>query len=147
MPVPARVLLVDDDPEQCETLADLLEALGCAVTARTDPVEALRASRLSVFDLVLIDLKLPGMQPLEFLERIRGDGHRFTVLVVGERSDQETEAALQAGADGVLEKPIPVERLQAWVLAAEGIDEEFGASRGEDEPDASLGLEFCLSAR
>lgn len=147
MPVPARVLLVDDDPEQCETLADLLEALGCAVTARTDPLDGLRESHLLVFDLVLIDLKMPGMSPLEFLARIRPDGHRWIVLVVGESSPRETEAALQAGADGVLEKPIPVERLQAWILAAEGTDEEFGTSRSDGEFDAARDVEFCLCAR
>jgi CheY-like chemotaxis protein len=136
MPVPARVLLVDDDPEQCESIADLLEALGCAVTARTDPAEALRESADAPFDLVLIDLKLPGMSQLEFLRQIRPEAHRWIVLLVGASDPEETEAALQAGADGILEKPVPAERLQAWISAAEGTDDSLGACRS-----------FCLCER
>lgn len=136
MPVPARVLLVDDDPDQCESLGDLLDAWGCAVTARTTSRLGLRASRSGVFDLVLIDLKLPGTSRLEFVRRVRADGHRWIVVIVGASDPRKTEAALQAGADGVLEKPIPVERLHGWVAAAEGTDEAPGACRS-----------FCLCER
>jgi len=136
MPVPARVLLVDDDPDQCESLSDLLDALGCAVTACTSARQGLRASRGARFDLVLVDLRLPGMNPLDFVRRIRPGSHRWIVLVVSDDDPQRTEAALHAGADGVLEKPIPVERLREWIVAAEGTDDPPGIFRS-----------FCLCER
>lgn len=136
MPVPARVLLVDDDPESCESLYDLLDALGCRVTACTAPEDALSVSQSVAFDLVLIDLKMPGIGALDFVRRVRPDGHRWVVLVVGSSDPERTEDAIRAGADGVLEKPLPVERLREWILAAEGGDDAFGPYRS-----------FCLCER
>jgi AmiR/NasT family two-component response regulator len=55
---------------------------------------------------------------------------------VGASDPQQTDAALQAGADGVLEKPLPPERLHEWVVAAEESDDSFGVYRS-----------FCLCER
>jgi CheY-like chemotaxis protein len=136
MPVPARILLVDDDADQCESLYDLLDALGCMVRACTTAQQGLRASRGAKFDLVLVHLRLPGMDPLEFVRRVRRHGHRWIVLVVADDDPQRTESALQVGADGVIEKPIPVDRLREWIAAAEG-------------PEAPPGIlrSFCLCER
>lgn len=129
MPAVARILLIDDDPQQCESLADVLEGLDCAVTACTDPLAALELSRGEAFDLVLIDLKLPGMSSLDLLRRVRPEGHRWIVLVAAVSDPGETEAALQAGADGVLEKPLEMERLRSWVETARPQEETPGAER------------------
>jgi CheY-like chemotaxis protein len=136
MPARIRVLLVDDDPEQRESLTDLLEGLDCDVTTCCGPIDCLPISEASSYDLVLVDVKLPGMAPLELVRQIRPHGHRWIVVLWALSDPAETEAAFQAGADGVLEKPLPWEQLWSWVEAAR-------QEPGESFPSRS----FCLSER
>jgi DNA-binding response OmpR family regulator len=111
MPTPITVLVVDDYPDTCTTLADLLEMYDCQVVPCSDPLRALELSRTRTFDLVLLDIKMPGMHGLDLLRQIKPRGHGCIIMVTGVVDPSIKDAALQAGADDVMDKPLEIEKL------------------------------------
>lgn len=111
MPRRISVLLVDDDAAQCETLADILSDYDCDVLPCSDPLRAATLARGSRFDLVLLDLKMAGMSGLDLLRQIRTYGHGCILVLTGLVEADVQRAALQEGADAVLEKPVDIPRL------------------------------------
>src|SRR5438876_4256816 len=105
------VLLIDDDPAQCETLADILTDHDCRVSACSDPRhgESLGCSRR--FDLVLLDLKLDVMSGVDLLRSIYPYGHSCIIILTGTAETRLKQAALAAGADAVMEKPVDISHL------------------------------------
>jgi two-component system, OmpR family, torCAD operon response regulator TorR len=94
------VLLVDDDPAQCETMADILSDHGCEVLPCSDPSQAVTLGCSSRFDLVLLDLKMAGIDGIDLLRRIRHLSHGCIM-----------RRALTEGADAVLTKPVDIPQL------------------------------------
>src|SRR3989442_13612578 len=76
-----RILIVEGDPSLASGLARILEAEGYAVDVAGRGEEAVGAARGARFDLVIIDIGLPGMDCFEVLRRLRGAEHRARVLV------------------------------------------------------------------
>ena len=107
------IVIVDDDPQFCKTMGDILRARGFVVTQVTDPhdvVERLGADR----QVVLLDMKLDNISGLEVLKEIRGQYPDLPViLVTGFREEmaQAIDAALKIGAYACLYKPLQVEKL------------------------------------
>jgi CheY-like chemotaxis protein len=66
-----RILIVDDDPDVGATLADLIEPLGHEVVRVTDGYAALDRFRRDPYDLVIVDVVMPGMNGLEVIRRVR----------------------------------------------------------------------------
>jgi CheY-like chemotaxis protein len=143
MAAQVAVLLVDDDPIQCESLKDVLESYSCDVTPCTDPRQALRLASRRHYDLVLIDLKLPGMSGLELVRRIKPHGHGCLVLMTGMSAADVAETAILAGADGVLEKPIALDSLLIWrdesLRVRDGGPEDGDRVRGPDAIELPVG--------
>jgi CheY-like chemotaxis protein len=104
-----RLLLVDDDPILCEFATVHLSSDTAVVeTAPTGP-EALEALRAEPFDLLLLDLEMPGMDGFEVLERVRLDPATaaLPVIVVTGREDvRAIDRAYEAGATSFVVKPI-----------------------------------------
>lgn len=121
MPKPCRVLLVDDEEDACLVLGDLLEYSGCVVRTACDPLEAVRLATAEAFDLVLLDIRMPVMDGIEVLRRIRGGGHRQIVMLTGFIDEALDAEARREGAADVLHKPVDLEGLLTRVqaLAAE----------------------------
>jgi DNA-binding response OmpR family regulator len=111
MPHRISVLLVDDDPAQCETLADILSDYDCDVAPCSDPFLAERLGCASRFDLVLLDLKMPGISGIELLRRIRPQAHGCIVILTGVVEADIKRAALKEGADAVMDKPVDIPQL------------------------------------
>jgi DNA-binding response OmpR family regulator len=111
MPRRISVLLVDDDPAQCETLADILSDYDCDVAPCSDPYRAVTLGRASRFDLVLLDLKMAGISGIELLRRIRAQTHGCIIILTGMVETDLKRSALSEGADAVMDKPIDIPRL------------------------------------
>ena len=103
-----RVLVVDDNATNQEVARALLEAVGVTVSTASSGVEALETLDASAFDVVLMDIHMPGMSGIETLAAIRAAG-RDTLPVVALTADAmagERERLLALGFDGYLSKPI-----------------------------------------
>lgn len=107
-----RVLIVDDDPELRESLRSALEVNRFDVAEAEDASSALAALKNSLFNVVLLDLHLPGMSGLDLLRRIK-ELQPFTkvVMITAYPSPQSAIDALNRTAFGYLEKPIDMKKL------------------------------------
>jgi len=116
------VLVADDDPDQRLLLSRILSDADWAsheVTSVPDGRAALAALREEVFDVVLLDLSMPGLDGLEVLEAIRDDPHRPQVIFVSGTGTVATATrAMKLGAYDFVEKPVRPERLVALVWKA-----------------------------
>jgi type II secretory ATPase GspE/PulE/Tfp pilus assembly ATPase PilB-like protein/AmiR/NasT family two-component response regulator len=102
-----EILIIDDDTNTGETLADVLDDKGYSVTATSDGQTGLQLMRENRFDLILVDIMLPGMNGVETLRQIRRIApDAATVLMTGHSQlEGYVSDALWSGADGVLYKP------------------------------------------
>ena len=128
----ARVLIVDDEEELVAALVERLEIRGVPVTGVTSGRRALAVVEEQDFDLVLIDLKMPG---LDGLEVIRAMKHirpelRF-VLLTGHGAKENEDAARRVGAMACLLKPVKLERLLEIIREVRPVPRSPDASRTE----------------
>jgi CheY-like chemotaxis protein len=108
-----RVLLVDDEPDLLTILSSLLEEEGYSVATATTGPEAVALARGEHFDVVLTDLKLPGIDGIDVLEQIGEiDPRARLVLMTGFVSD-EIRAMLASQGYPCLLKPFDLEEVVA----------------------------------
>jgi len=113
MAPPARVLLVDDDPDFCEALSDRLRSLGFQVSVADRGPEALRLCREEPPAIVLLDLVLPGMDGMSVLETIRREEPDAVVIVItGHGTIARAVEAMKKGAYDFVSKPIDPRHLE-----------------------------------
>ena len=114
-----RVLVVEDDGAIAQGLADTLRRQGDAVDVCATLSRASGALAVEAFDIVLLDLSLPDGDGIDWLRRIRGDGHRLPVLIMTARDAlPDRVAGLDQGADDYIVKPFEPEELLARMRAA-----------------------------
>lgn len=106
----APVLIVDDDRSILETLSDLLRTEGYPVVTAGDGAEGLEMATKARPSLVLLDMRMAGMDGWGFARGMRERGLRFPVLVMTAASDARRWAE-EIGADGYIAKPFDVEEL------------------------------------
>ncbi|MFN3649845.1 MAG: response regulator [Armatimonadota bacterium] len=106
-----RVLVIDDHAGFCETIESLLESAGCAVDVALTPYAGVALSDTTRYDLVLIDYRMPQLDGVELLPLLAPRGHRCMLIVSGASDQVPRERALATGAQGILPKPIDLERL------------------------------------
>ncbi len=108
----AKVLLIDDEAEFASTLAERLILRGFAATVATEGISALSMLEQEHFDIVLLDMMLPGMRGTDILARIRKKSKELPViLLTGHASSQSGMVGMQEGANSYLIKPIDIEEL------------------------------------
>ena len=113
---PAHLLLVDDDRGFRRSTAALLRQDGYRVDEAEDALEAKQRLDANRFDLVLLDVRLPGLDGIELVEVLRRWGQTTPVLMVsGFGTVESAVGALHAGADDFLTKPVEPEVLSARV--------------------------------
>jgi DNA-binding response OmpR family regulator len=113
-----RVLVAEDYPPIQKAVARRLREAGYAVDATGDGEEALWLASNNDYDVVVLDLMLPGVDGLTILRRLRGAGRVCHVLVLTARDTVEDRVrGLDAGADDYLVKPFAMDELLARVRA------------------------------
>ncbi len=118
MSTPARILVVDDVPNNVKLLADLLTVRGYQVVTASDGDEALARVKETRPDLVLLDVMMPRMDGYETCRAIRADpatGILPVIMVTALDPAQERIKGIEAGADDFLTKPINTQELLARV--------------------------------
>jgi DNA-binding response OmpR family regulator len=113
-----RVLLVEDSPRLLRDLTFALEKRGFAVDACSDGTEALWMAKEIPYDVVLLDIMLPGTDGLTVLRELRQREIQIPVLMLTAKGEVEDRVTgLEAGADDYLTKPFAVSELLARVDA------------------------------
>jgi two-component system response regulator PhoP len=113
-----RILLVEDEAPLRETLAARLKREGYAVDTACDGEEAMFLGKEVPFDVAIIDLGLPKMTGLELIQKLRGLGQKYPILILTARASwQDKVEGLKTGADDYLVKPFHVEELLARINA------------------------------
>jgi DNA-binding response OmpR family regulator len=113
-----RILLVEDDPELGDGLTVGLRQAGFAVDWLADGQAADRALHSESFDLLVLDLGLPGLSGMDLLQRVRQRGASLPILILTARdATGDKVAGLDAGADDYLVKPIDLDELSARIRA------------------------------
>ncbi|NNN05173.1 MAG: response regulator [Elusimicrobia bacterium] len=113
----ARILAVDDEPANVEILARYLASKGHVVTGAGDGEQALAAMKERSFDLVLLDLVLPGRTGLEIMAEILSLTRAPVVAMSGQSDDDTRHDAMLLGATGFLPKPLDLTALCALIDA------------------------------
>jgi len=120
----AKVLVVDDQADNRNLLCALLRAIGLTVRAASSGEEALAALAAEPFDLMLLDLRMPGMDGFEVIDRVRKNETeaRLPVVIVSASAlEDEQRLAVERGADGFLSKPVNERALFAMIQQLTGV--------------------------
>ena len=113
----AKVLLVEDNAINALLARTLLTREGCAVDHAAGGAEALAALAVGAYDLILMDMRMPGMSGLEATRRLRGQGIATPVVALTANAfEDDRHACLEAGMDDFLVKPLAADALRS-VLA------------------------------
>ncbi|MES2729812.1 MAG: response regulator [Pseudomonadota bacterium] len=111
-----RLLTIEDDPMIGESLKKALKADGYAIDWARDGLEAWEALQSQTYDLILLDLGLPGMDGVSLLQKLRAQKSDLPVLIMTARdSIQDRVLGLDSGADDYLIKPFSLEELEARI--------------------------------
>ncbi len=116
---PGLVLLVEDNRGIAEMVGEFLERRGFSVDYASDGVTGLHLAVTNSYDVVVLDLMLPGMDGLELCRKLRHDAKKSTpVLMLTARDTIDDKlVGLDAGADDYLVKPFEIRELEARVRA------------------------------
>jgi DNA-binding NtrC family response regulator len=117
--IKAKVLLVDDEELFLTTLAERLEVRGMQVTMATTGVDAVSTVDNQDFDLVVLDLSMPGIDGLETLKRIKAkQPDAEVIMLTGEGSIRTSIEAMKLGAEDFLQKPVNITELVTKISEA-----------------------------
>ena len=112
-----RVLLIDDDVRLHELLASYLSQNAIHVTVAGDGVKGLAALEANVFDAVLLDVMMPGIDGLEVCRRIRGKSSIPVIMLTAKGDETDRVVGLELGADDYIAKPFSPRELLARLRA------------------------------
>jgi DNA-binding response OmpR family regulator len=113
-----RILVVEDERQMVELLRQSLAEEGHAVTATRDGREGLSLAEGNSFDLIVLDVMLPGMDGFSIVRRLRAQRNQTPILILTARdSAKDVVEGLNLGADDYLTKPFPLAVLFARVRA------------------------------
>lgn len=107
-----KILIVDDNEELCKNLSDILEYKGYEVTSVYDGYKAIEIFKKEKFEVVLLDVKMPGMNgvdTLRILKQIRSD--ILIIMITAFADDIFYREGLKNGEFKVIQKPIDVDKL------------------------------------
>ncbi|HEY0623371.1 response regulator [Sphingomonas sp.] len=110
-----NILFIEDDPMNRRVVRDMLDVAGASMAEAEHAEEGLRKIGAEDFDVVLVDLRMPGMDGIEAIERIRARGDAKAelpiIVVTADTAIDLRERCMTAGADEVLFKPVAMDAL------------------------------------
>jgi len=110
------VLVVDDQDSVVDLLVDIMQDMGFVTERAYDGAEALKKFDSGQFDLVITDIKMPNMDGVELMRRIKERSARVAVVAITGYGTSDTESQLLAeGMDGYLEKPFRLAKIEEVV--------------------------------
>jgi two-component system, OmpR family, KDP operon response regulator KdpE len=112
-----RILVVDDDPQIRRAMRTTLTARGYEVADTRTGEEALDELRASAYDLVLLDMNMPGMGGIETCRLVRSSSEVAIIMLTVSNSEKQKVEALDAGADDYITKPFSTPELLARIRA------------------------------
>ncbi len=116
--MPRKVLVIEDHADIAEVVALHLADIDCEVRHAADGIKGLRIAESGRYDLIILDLMLPGMDGLEICRRIRATNRYVPILMLTAKSSEaDRVVGLELGADDYLTKPFSVMELLARVKA------------------------------
>jgi DNA-binding response OmpR family regulator len=116
--VDRRVLVLEDDHDIAHLVELHLRDLGCVADVCSDGTQGLGLALRNRYDLVILDLMLPGMDGLEICRRLRARSNYVPILMLTAKSTElDRVVGLEIGADDYLTKPFSIRELQARVKA------------------------------
>lgn len=132
---PIRVLIVEDNRGICENIAAYLEKRSYVMDFAYDGISAMHLALTNPYDVIVLDLKLPGMDGLSFCQKLRADAQLQTpVLMLTARDTLEDKLkGFEAGADDYLIKPFALQELHARLQAL------YKRSRGKTDNLLTVG--------
>jgi two-component system, OmpR family, response regulator len=115
-PDDGNLLVVEDELFLQKAVVASLRFLGFQVTAAENGTDALRLARNRPFDLLILDVMLPGIDGFEIVRRLRGDGNQVPVIFLTAKDAHDDKiTGLTIGGDDYLTKPFELEELVARV--------------------------------
>ncbi|WP_425055520.1 response regulator transcription factor [Pseudomonas abyssi] len=134
MPAPlGHILIVEDDRQLSGQLGQLLEHTGYAVQCCDDGSAGLELALREQHDLLLLDVKLPGLNGFSLLKRLRQHSRMPVIMVTASNAEEERIRGLRHGADDYLAKPYSLEELQLRIDAVLRRVRPVGARQAEPE--------------
>ena len=111
-----RIMIIEDDEEMRSLLKDFFEEEGFEIDSVSNGVDALRMLSKDHFDLVITDIRMPGLTGLDILPRIRRLKPETPIIVMtAYGSDDVRRRAFERGATDYLEKPIRLSKLRTLI--------------------------------
>ena len=134
----AKILIVEDEPGIALGLEDDLKMEGYEVETVTDGLAASRRAKEAAFDLILLDIMLPGKDGLEVCRDLRRHGLRTPILMLTAKTQEaEKVLGLELGADDYVTKPFGTRELRARIKAllrrADKIGARYAVIIGDNE--------------
>jgi DNA-binding response OmpR family regulator len=129
----ARILIAEDDPLIGSFIEKGLRAAGFSTFLADDGERAQGLSLTDEFDLMILDMGLPGREGFHVLQELRARGKTLPVLVLTGRRERDAVACLEAGADDYMKKPFHFDELLARVqarLRSPGVEQTLVLSAG-----------------
>jgi two-component system, OmpR family, response regulator CpxR len=142
------ILIIDDDVEFCAMLRDYLTAHEIQLTAEHDGTAGLAAVSAHAFEMVLLDIMLPGIDGLEVLSRLKQISSPSVLLLSAQGSEANRILGLEEGADDYLAKPFNPRELVARIRAVLRRSERGRAqTKSPESPARDSGLAFDFVSR
>lgn len=137
-----KVLVIEDEADIAQLVKLHLEDIPSEVSLAGDGALGLAEAQTGAFDLIILDIKLPGLDGLEVCRRLRANGRYTPILMLTSKSSElDRVLGLELGADDYLTKPFSVQELKARAKAIFRRAERFSA-----EPAAQAQTR-CIRAR
>lgn len=140
MPMRRRILIVEDDRTLRQALTFNLEREGYGVRSAVDGQQALDYARNEAFDLMLLDVMLPGMSGIEVLRVLRSEGVAMPVIILSAKGDEiDRVVGLKVGADDYVAKPFSRPELLARIEAVLRRDRRSAAEAPAEADEIRIG--------